>query len=104
MHVSFLNLEHNEKEEKMSKSLGNVVYLENLTDKYNPLVIRMYLNSKHYQRTFTFSLEELDLYVDRLSDIYRTIVRLNNFVKKGNDMKSNLPKDFLENFEKEILL
>jgi cysteinyl-tRNA synthetase len=106
MHASYLNLkEENEEGElvdvKMSKSLGNVVYLEDLVKEYNPLVVRMYLNYKHYRRCFSFNKDDLESFVERVHDIYRTFARLKNFYGK-NLQNSTLKKGFAENFEKTV--
>lgn len=103
MHVSHLNLKSKTgDEEKMSKSLGNVIYLQDLFRNYSSRIVRMYMNSKHYQRNFTFTFEELDCFIERIYDIYRTIARLQNFTKHNSTKPSTLPKNFVEELEKTI--
>jgi len=101
LHVSYLQMEN----EKMSKSLGNVVYLDDLVQKYHPIVIRLYIITKHYRKTLYFSHEELDKYVEKVNDIYRTISRLYNFIDndKNNNKKGTLDKNFISNLEKDVI-
>lgn len=45
--------------DKMSKSIGNVITVEELTSKYDPMEIRYYLISGHYRSQLVFSEESL---------------------------------------------
>ena len=46
--------------EKMSKSLGNTLLLEDLCKQYNPMVLRFYYLLHHYRSPLEFSFKELD--------------------------------------------
>ncbi len=46
--------------EKMSKSLGNLVLVKDLLQKYSPNALRWLLLSHHYRQEWEFKLEELD--------------------------------------------
>lgn len=56
MHAGFLHMG----DEKMSKSLGNIVSLRVLLEKYSPQAIRLFLLGAHYRSPLTFSYEALD--------------------------------------------
>ncbi len=45
--------------EKMSKSLGNILALEDLLNTYNPMVLRFYFLSHHYRSPLEFSFDDL---------------------------------------------
>ncbi len=45
--------------EKMSKSLGNVVWVKDLIGKYSPDLIRLYIFSKHYRDDMDFSEKDM---------------------------------------------
>ena len=45
--------------EKMSKSLGNVLTLEDLLKEHDPMVLRYYFLTHHYQAPFDFSFQDL---------------------------------------------
>jgi len=46
--------------EKMSKSLGNFFTIREVLEKYNPMVVRLFLLSAHYRQPINFSDKELD--------------------------------------------
>lgn len=58
------------KGEKMSKSLGNIIPLEELLKKYNEEVLRLYLASVHYRKPLDFKFEVLDQYREVLNTLY----------------------------------
>jgi L-cysteine:1D-myo-inositol 2-amino-2-deoxy-alpha-D-glucopyranoside ligase len=45
--------------EKMSKSLGNMTFVSDLLERYEPAAIRRYLLSKHYREDWGFDEDEL---------------------------------------------
>jgi len=45
--------------QKMSKSLGNVVWIKDLINKYGQNLIRLYIFSKHYRNDFDFSEDDM---------------------------------------------
>lgn len=51
IHAGYLNIE----EQKMSKSLGNVLTVRRLLDEYNPLDLRFFIMSAHYRSPLNFS-------------------------------------------------
>jgi len=53
MHAGYLNIE----EQKMSKSLGNVLTVRNLLKEYDPLDLRFLLLSAHYRSPLNFNAE-----------------------------------------------
>ncbi len=46
--------------QKMSKSLGNILSLQELFKKYNPMVLRYYFLTHHYRTPLEFSFEDLE--------------------------------------------
>jgi cysteinyl-tRNA synthetase len=46
--------------EKMSKSLGNMVFVRDLLQRYSPDAIRLYLLSHHYRQVWEWNAAELD--------------------------------------------
>lgn len=45
---------------KMSKSLGNLVMVSDLLNKYSPDALRLYLASHHYRESWEYSIAQLD--------------------------------------------
>ena len=56
LHNGFVNI----KEEKMSKSLGNIITVHEIVEKYNPDVLRMLVLQTHYRNPIDFGPEALE--------------------------------------------
>lgn len=70
MHSNFINMES----EKMSKSLGNIVTLENITDKdITPLAYRFWLLTAHYNTLINFTWESITASQTALDKLYNHI-------------------------------
>jgi cysteinyl-tRNA synthetase len=62
--------------DKMSKSLGNIIYLKDLLDLgFDPLTIRYFLISVHYRKMIKYSLESLEA-------ARASVLRLRDFQKR----------------------
>ena len=82
VHNGFLNLE----DEKMSKSLGNVIYIDQLLKKYKGNEVRLALLSTHYRQPIPWS-EDL---LDQSHNIY---VKLQNAFKKYEEVEEKFHTD-----------
>jgi cysteinyl-tRNA synthetase len=71
MHNGFITVN----QEKMSKSLGNFFLVREITDKFQPQIVRFYLLSTHYRSQLDFDDEKLTVASKGL-DRLRTAVRL----------------------------
>ena len=69
MHTGFLNV----KGEKMSKSLGNFITINELLQEYSPDVFRFFVLSTHYRSPIDFSQEILYQSQQGLQRIYKLI-------------------------------
>jgi cysteinyl-tRNA synthetase len=56
MHVAMVRMDG----EKMSKSLGNMVFVRELLRSYSPNALRLYLLNHHYRHVWEWSAAELD--------------------------------------------
>ena len=81
-HNGFLNLEN----EKMSKSLGNVIYIDQLLKNYKGNEVRLALLSTHYRQPIPWS-EDL---LDQSHNIY---VKLQNAFKKYGEVEDKFHVD-----------
>lgn len=70
--------------EKMSKSLGNIINLKDALNKWNPEVLRFYLLSQHYRKTFNFKINEINNSKEKLNLFNDTLIRIR---KKENESK-----------------
>ncbi len=68
-HVGLLTI----REEKMAKSLGNIVTIKNALEQYDSETIRYFLLSVHYRRQLEFSWKKLKLAEKKLDEIYRAL-------------------------------
>ena len=66
MHNNFLNLN----DEKMSKSLGNIITARAFMEKYNPEVLKYLMLSSHYRALFNLNEEKISQVLTGLSRIY----------------------------------
>jgi len=69
VHNGYLNMEG----EKMSKSLGNIVSIKELLDKYDGEVIRLALLSTHYRKPINFGESLLEQSKNILNKLYKNL-------------------------------
>ncbi len=74
---------------KMSKSLGNFITLRDLTNRYNPQVIRFFLLSAHYRKPLDFSERALKDARKGLLRIQNTIFNLKNSMEYASSKDSS---------------
>ncbi len=72
MHNGFVNING----KKMSKSLGNSFFLNDVLTQFDGEVIRFYMMTAHYRADFSFSEEDLKSSKKRLDKLYRLKKRL----------------------------
>jgi len=71
LHNGFVNINA----EKMSKSLGNFFTIREVTEKYHPEVLRMFMLGTHYRSPLDFSDSALDAARAGLDRLYETMKR-----------------------------
>ncbi|UCD72468.1 MAG: cysteine--tRNA ligase [Syntrophobacterales bacterium] len=79
VHNGFVNINR----EKMSKSLGNILTIKEILDRYHPEIIRFFLLSHHYRSPVDFSdrnLAEAKMSMDRF---YSTLKRMDELEVEG---------------------
>lgn len=92
MHNGYINIEN----EKMSKSIGNVVLVKDLRQKFAPRVIRFFMLTAHYRNPINFSNELLKQAENSLS-------RIDNGVRNATFACVNALEDPLTTEEKETI-
>ncbi len=80
IHNGFITID----KEKMSKSLGNFFTIREILDKFDAEVIRLFLLSTHYRSPIEFSDEQLRETEISLDRYYSTVLRINDFIEKGD--------------------
>lgn len=74
--------------EKMSKSLGNIVILEDILKRYDPMMLRFYFLMHHYHSPLEFSFDDLD----GAEKSYKRLCRLFENVERGTFSKEELER------------
>lgn len=85
--------------EKMSKSLGNVVWVKDLIKKYDQNLIRLYVFSKHYRDDVDFSEKDL-LAKKPLLDLIRSVKP--KVSQNTHEEVSNLILDFVQSLHDDL--
>ncbi|MGB2695205.1 MAG: cysteine--tRNA ligase [Dehalococcoidia bacterium] len=95
MHTAMVHSER----QKMSKSLGNMVFVRDLLREYSPDVIRLHLLSHHYRDPWNYAEDELRLQLrpaerlkERLGDAKDGISR-EDAIERGADLLAALAAD-----------
>ncbi len=81
MHNAFINIDN----KKMSKSLGNFFTVRDITNLYDPMVLRFYMLSAHYRSPLNFSRELMDSAKTSLDRILTAVERLHELLPKLSD-------------------
>jgi len=85
MHIGLLTVDG----EKMSKSLGNIINVRDLMQKWDPEVIRMFFAQAHYRSPPDFSQKALENTKKGLERIYRLMEKLRELSKADIEMDEN---------------
>ncbi|MDO8467484.1 MAG: cysteine--tRNA ligase [Nanoarchaeota archaeon] len=92
IHTGFLNM----KEGKMSKSVGNILYLENLIEKgYNAMEYKYMTLNTHYRMPLNFSIENLDA----SKNAYQRLKNIISEIKNDKKVNDKYLKEFTEAIE-----
>jgi cysteinyl-tRNA synthetase len=92
MHNGFVNLS----KEKMSKSLGNTIFLKDLFKKFHPEALKFYILSSHYRSPIDFSYDDLKVSSGALDRMVRI---LNSIPHKEFTKPTALQQSYIEKFE-----
>lgn len=96
MHIGYLNINN----EKMSKSKGNFFTVREITARYNPEVLRLFMLMAHYRSPINFSLdliEQANSAYERLSNAVLNLKQLTGICK---DEELNMDEqELLKRFE-----
>ncbi len=81
IHNGFVNIN----QEKMSKSLGNILTIKEILNRYHPEIIRLFLLSHHYRSPVDFSEENLAEAKMSMDRFYSTLQRMGEWEGKGSE-------------------
>ncbi|NLL61354.1 MAG: cysteine--tRNA ligase [Candidatus Atribacteria bacterium] len=103
MHNGYLKIDNR----KMSKSLGNILTIRELSQKYDGSVMRHFLLSAHYRSPLNYSLEQMEQSKNSMETLNNTVYNFNFILKKnlGNsatDRKSKKLSDTVDEMVEEF--
>jgi cysteinyl-tRNA synthetase len=91
MHTGFLNVMG----EKMSKSLGNFITINELLQEYSPDVFRFFVLSTHYRSPIDFSQEILHQSQQGLQRIYKLIGTINELLDENTAISMENDQEYI---------
>ncbi len=80
MHNNFINL----KDQKMSKSLGNVITARSFMDKYHPEILKAVMLSAHYRSMLNVNEEKIEQAVSGLARVYKALREADQFIASSS--------------------
>jgi cysteinyl-tRNA synthetase len=92
MHNGFVTI----RSEKMSKSLGNFVTIQDILNRYHPDVLRLFLLSKHYRSPLDYSPEALTETTSALDRCYTALSEAEHLSNKPVKKQRPLSNDALQ--------
>ena len=91
MHNNLLNVDN----QKMSKSLGNIISARAFMDQYHPEILKYLMLSVHYRRQLNLNEEKIEQIITELSRIYSAL-RLALKIKKNHSADEKPDKSFTD--------
>ena len=86
--------------QKMSKSLGNYITLEELLEKFSPEIVRYMFVSVHYRQKLNYTEEFAKNAEKNFSKLKETFDKLNFSLKSASEKKSKVDEQLLEKMKK----
>ncbi|MEW5766425.1 MAG: cysteine--tRNA ligase [bacterium] len=99
LHNGFLTYE----EEKMSKSLGNVVLLKDLLETYSADILRLFFFNAHYRSPLSFTLDKLDQAAKALDRLRGALTNISHCLSEtaGDTSEAAVPALSFDELSKE---
>ena len=95
MHNGFVTI----KEEKMSKSLGNIVAIEDLLQRYTPETLRYFLVASHYRKPIDFSEESIEEAGKAVQRLLNTVDNISDVIQRKPGGEDFSPDEYRRRFE-----
>jgi len=98
MHNNFINM----KDQKMSKSLGNIIPAREFMDRYHPEVLKYIVLSSHYRSILNVSEEKISGTMVSLGRVYTALLNASEVASTGKEKCFSEFKSLLENQDQKI--
>ncbi len=98
LHNGFVNIE----QEKMSKSLGNIILIRDALRIFHPEVIRLLFLSSHYRNPIDYSEKNLKDMESGLNRAYLTLERIDKFIAAAKQVDKGIDEGSLNGIEQEV--
>ena len=85
MHNGYININN----QKMSKSLGNFFTVRDITEKYDPEIVRFFMLSSHYRNPINFSDTLMEQSKSAVERVYTCIDNLNFLLENSEERELN---------------
>jgi cysteinyl-tRNA synthetase len=95
MHVGRLDFNF----EKMSKSLGNIIFVKDLIQNYQPQAFRLFMVAHHYRQPIQYQESLMDQFSQEYERILRTIKKVSLKLALENKKDHKLDEQYIEQFE-----
>lgn len=98
LHVGRLSLD----QEKMSKSLGNVVLVKDLIEKYDAAAFRLLIATHHYRQPLQYSEELMIQFQKEYDKIKRTLKKTFLMLNLSSVEQKQVDKNYIDAFEQQM--
>lgn len=88
--------------EKMSKSLGNVIWMKDIVEKYPPQAYRLLVLSNHYRQSINYSDDMMQKFVAEWEKIEKTYISLYRNLEIKDSLEEGKPLEILDAFLSEM--
>lgn len=88
--------------EKMSKSLGNVIWMKDIVEKYPPQAYRLLVLANHYRQSINYSEDMMQKFVMEWEKIEKTFVSLYRNLEINDNLKEGKILEIMDQFLKEM--
>ena len=88
MHNQFVNL----KDQKMSKSLGNVITARAFMEKYHPEILKFIMISSHYRSILNIDQQKIDHAITGLARVYKALEIAYGYEESKGNIKETFDK------------
>lgn len=95
LHNGFVTI----REEKMSKSLGNIITIEDLLQKYSPETLRYFLVASHYRKPIDFSEDSIEEAGKAVERLLNTVDLIKAAIRAGVTGEDFSPEAYKKRFE-----